>query len=325
MATQRSGAGDDGTDAVDPSFTLLGLDPAAERTYLTLARDGAQPPHSLDGSAVARLVELGLAEQVDGLVDARPPRGALEAFGERHRRVAVAAQEAAEVFGAVWHAERAGSAPVQIHTAPQVDRETRRLLDDAEVELCAFSLGPRGNRPVRAAPGVLDALARGVDVRVVYDQRVLADPRAVAVALECLEHGERGGVVADVPVNMVLSESRAALTLPYRHGDDLRTALVRDAGMVAALRAFFEGYWARSIPLGQAVGVSGGGDDPLAGLVWAPPLLQLLGMGLTDQSIARELRVSERTVGRRVTRLQQVLGAGSRFQLGAQAARRGLL
>ena len=162
-------------------------------------------------------------------------------------------------------------------------------------------------------------------MRVVYDQRVLADPRAVAVALECLEHGERGGVVADVPVNMVLSESRAALTLPYRHGDDLRTALVRDAGMVAALRAFFEGYWARSIPLGQAVGVSGGGDDPLAGLVWAPPLLQLHGMGLTDQSIARELRVSERTVGRRVTRLQQVLGAGSRFQLGAQAARRGLL
>ncbi|KGN31699.1 hypothetical protein N802_03310 [Knoellia sinensis KCTC 19936] len=41
--------------------------------------------------------------------------------------------------------------------------------------------------------------------------------------------------------------------------------------------------------------------------------------------MARELGVSERTVGRRVARLEERLGARSRFQLAAQAYRRGWL
>lgn len=54
-------------------------------------------------------------------------------------------------------------------------------------------------------------------------------------------------------------------------------------------------------------------------------LLVLLGAGLTDASIARELGVSERTVNRRIIALQDALAARSRFQLGVQAARRGWL
>lgn len=63
----------------------------------------------------------------------------------------------------------------------------------------------------------------------------------------------------------------------------------------------------------------------------APPtaetrrLLTCLSAGLTDESIARELGVSERTVGRRITRLQELLGARTRFQLGVQASRHGWL
>jgi DNA-binding NarL/FixJ family response regulator len=52
-------------------------------------------------------------------------------------------------------------------------------------------------------------------------------------------------------------------------------------------------------------------------------LLAYLNAGLTDEAIARELDVSERTVGRRISRLQDMLGVASRFQLGSQAARRG--
>ncbi|MFE7393699.1 response regulator transcription factor [Streptomyces sp. NPDC057582] len=54
-------------------------------------------------------------------------------------------------------------------------------------------------------------------------------------------------------------------------------------------------------------------------------LLTYLSGGLTDESIARELGVSERTVARRIARLQEVLGAQTRFQLGVQASRRGWL
>ncbi|MFE3902834.1 helix-turn-helix transcriptional regulator [Streptomyces sp. NPDC059153] len=54
-------------------------------------------------------------------------------------------------------------------------------------------------------------------------------------------------------------------------------------------------------------------------------LLSYLSAGLTDESIARELGVSYRTVTRRIARLQEMLGARTRFQLGVQAGRRGWL
>ncbi|NUS62020.1 MAG: AsnC family transcriptional regulator [Saccharothrix sp.] len=44
--------------------------------------------------------------------------------------------------------------------------------------------------------------------------------------------------------------------------------------------------------------------------------------GATDRAIARELGVSERTVHRRIARLQALLGAHSRFQLGVFVAAR---
>ena len=46
-------------------------------------------------------------------------------------------------------------------------------------------------------------------------------------------------------------------------------------------------------------------------------LLKLMATGATDRAIARELGISERTVHRRIARLQLRLGVQSRFQLGA--------
>lgn len=52
-------------------------------------------------------------------------------------------------------------------------------------------------------------------------------------------------------------------------------------------------------------------------------LLRLMGTGALDETIARELGLSARTLRRRITRLQRVLGARSRFQMGVVAAERG--
>jgi DNA-binding NarL/FixJ family response regulator len=53
--------------------------------------------------------------------------------------------------------------------------------------------------------------------------------------------------------------------------------------------------------------------------------LTYLSAGLTDESIAREFGVSERTIARRISRLQETLGAQTRFQLGVQASRQNWL
>ena len=52
-------------------------------------------------------------------------------------------------------------------------------------------------------------------------------------------------------------------------------------------------------------------------------LLALLGSGAKDETIARELGMSERTLRRRSADLLRRLGAANRFQAGAQAVRRG--
>ncbi|MER5267049.1 helix-turn-helix transcriptional regulator [Actinosynnema sp. NPDC002837] len=52
-------------------------------------------------------------------------------------------------------------------------------------------------------------------------------------------------------------------------------------------------------------------------------LLLLMRTGAIDEAIARELGVSPRTVHRRITRLQNLLGVRSRFQLGVIACERG--
>lgn len=54
-------------------------------------------------------------------------------------------------------------------------------------------------------------------------------------------------------------------------------------------------------------------------------LLGLLASGLKDEAIARQLGVHVHTARRRITALLARLGAGTRFQAGVQAGRRGWL
>lgn len=54
-------------------------------------------------------------------------------------------------------------------------------------------------------------------------------------------------------------------------------------------------------------------------------IITLMAAGLTDEAIARRLRLSRRTVVRRITALLDRLGATTRFQAGVQAANRGWL
>jgi DNA-binding NarL/FixJ family response regulator len=52
-------------------------------------------------------------------------------------------------------------------------------------------------------------------------------------------------------------------------------------------------------------------------------LLRLMRTGAIDETIAREMGISLRTLHRRITRLQDLLGVRSRFQLGVIACERG--
>lgn len=86
--------------------------------------------------------------------------------------------------------------------------------------------------------------------------------------------------------------------------------------MTEALQKLFELAWQQATPLGQPVT-----DGELTEGERA--LTRLLAAGMKDEAVARHLGVSLRTLRRRVSDLQERLGAASRFQLGVRAAQRG--
>ncbi|WP_379530737.1 helix-turn-helix transcriptional regulator [Nonomuraea purpurea] len=89
---------------------------------------------------------------------------------------------------------------------------------------------------------------------------------------------------------------------------------VRTSTVVGVLRAFFGELWGRAVPLpwGRR------GD----GMV---QVLRLAAQGMCDDSIARHLGVSVRTVRARFAEAIAELGAQSRFHAGVEATRRGWL
>jgi DNA-binding NarL/FixJ family response regulator len=93
---------------------------------------------------------------------------------------------------------------------------------------------------------------------------------------------------------------------------------VRAPALVALVRELFEQFWTRGAALPSTRPVPPTADD-------VRPVLELLQLGLKDETIARQLGVSLRTVRRRIAMVMDEVGATTRFQAGIEAARRGLI
>ncbi|MFJ6016341.1 LuxR C-terminal-related transcriptional regulator [Streptomyces sp. NPDC092952] len=315
----------------------LGLSAGAEAVYLTLVERGPQTPDELTGGpgpagvppgglwdAVAELSAIGLVSRVGGRLTAQPPRSVLEAVAERRARQARIAYESATALSRYWLDHTAGAGYVEVVDTSERRGEVQSWVHDGAVsQVRALSIGPvgGGERTPEVGPGTLDALGRGVAYRVVYSVDILQDPKALDVAHACVARGEQARVFPDVALNLLVCDDRFAVVsvaAPNRTGH--HSVVVQPSGLLDGLVGVFESYWQLAVPLpraGEAVTSEAGPEER--------QLLSCLSAGLTDESIAREFKVSERTVARRIARLQEMLGAKTRFQLGVQASRRGWL
>ncbi|MEU2134494.1 helix-turn-helix transcriptional regulator [Streptomyces sp. NPDC018352] len=317
----------------------LGLSAMAEAAYLALVEQGPQTLAELAGRAplagspreslrraVTELGDIGLVSGTDDRLTAQPPRAMLEAVAERRAREARIAYESATVLSRFWLDHTSGSNYVEVvdsshgHLAVQ-----ERIHDEAVAEVRGLSIGPvgRSDRVPEVSPGTLDALGRGIAYRVVYGAEILQDSKALAVAHECVDRGEQARVFPDVALNVLVCDDRFAVlgvTAPDRTGH--HSVVVQPSGLLDGLIGVFESYWRMAVPLPSAGEVFESGSGSMNE---HRQLLSYLSAGLTDESIARELGVSERIVARRIARLQEMLGARTRFQLGVQAGRRGWL
>lgn len=292
-----------------------GLSPEAEKLYLTLLRgDEAEP-----GEALTELERLGLVRS--GQV--RPPRSALAAIAAGHEVAAERARETAEVLAAAYAGRGADFVEV-LGDAAEVITAFEEMQSQAKTEIRALDPGSYLSPQPEASPAQPPAQARGVGYRVVYDSSLLQTQPGFASVQESIAVGEQARAFPGVPLKLVVADSdRALIAVPTVNGGDVVALLIHPSVLLSALIELFEAFWRMGVPITKSTmdGVDANEEPTFA----TRRLMALLSAGLTDESIARELGISERTVHRRVSRLQQLLGAQTRFQLGVQASRRGWL
>ena len=182
-----------------------------------------------------------------------------------------------------------------------------------QVELLVLDRPPYAQEVTEPNQGELDLLGRGVRCRGIYAPEAIEQPASLRVLQQSVEAGEEARVHPDLPLKLAISD-RAAALLPLTGEESTESALVIRASMLLeALVALFELLWASAVPLP---------DEPHPG--HDVELVALLAAGLKDETIARQLGISGRSLSRRTNKLMAELGARTRFQGGIQATRLGL-
>ncbi len=171
-------------------------------------------------------------------------------------------------------------------------------------------------RPLHA-----DALSRDVRVLMLLQDSARGDLATLGYARWLTERGGEVRTGVQVPPWMMIFDRRRAVVPSDPEDRSAGVMVTREHAVLAALYLIFRQTWDVAVPLGQDRPV-----DPSSGLTpMEKELLLLLAGGMTDESAAKRLGVSLRTIRRMMASLMERLDAASRFQAGLKAAQRGWL
>lgn len=145
--------------------------------------------------------------------------------------------------------------------------------------------------------------------RTIYPAAALDTPQGLQWLRSWAGVGEEQRLLPSVGSEFAVFGEAGAVGLA-RWGDlGSGYVLVRDPLLISTLTAYFDLAWSHAHAVPFAASLPGDAR-----------LLELLGMGLKDEAIARFLGIGLRTVRRRIAALMSVHGVDTRFQLGAALA-----
>ena len=190
-----------------------------------------------------------------------------------------------------------------------------RALHTAGSELCLQLCSSLDERRLMPHSLMVEAVARGVRLRVLHDQR-----GGNAAARQIAATGAEVRLAARIPSRMLIADRRVALVLPPPDATSHAPAIA--VGRSALLTALVEQY-----ELLWEISPRADGPAPARSRVTGrdAEILGLLASGLTDDAVAAQLGTSARTIRRRVAGLMRESAASTRFQAGVEAVRRGWL
>ncbi|WP_280316415.1 helix-turn-helix transcriptional regulator [Nocardia wallacei] len=281
-------------------------------------------------AALDRLCELQAAVRIDGngtvVWDAHAPEALSEAESRRRQadtaRMHAAAARLGETFRSVRRTVRGGGTIVAMYETRELVAEFEDLHRTARNNVRLVERGPyicdidRAERMFELKSARIDA---GVRYQTLYQDTVYQDPDRLRYALSTNAAGAQARTLPDPPLKVMIADGeRASLVL---HNDERRAdpmgLRIGPSPTLDLLVRTFDVLWSLAAP------ISVNPSEPLDERDRA--ILTLMGLGATDDTIARRLGMSRRTVVRRTASLLERLGASTRFQAGVQAMRRGWL
>jgi DNA-binding CsgD family transcriptional regulator len=313
----------------------VGVSAFDERVYQSILH---QPDAGADGWALMaratpaelreacdRLLALGLLQPPDSMGGLRAvdPRVAIRALIRRRETESELVAATAEEMATAYEAGLLREEPSRLIEVASGEGAIAARLEEmyarAEHEVCLFDTPPYLAPPAPQVDLQADLLKRGIVSRGIYAASALEDPNALSRAWNMVELGEQARVLPSVPLKLLVVDGRRALLpLTSSAAGGYCAVVVWHSAVTEALQKLFELAWQQATPLGRPAGNGELSEDEQA-------LTRLLAAGLKDEAVARHLGVSLRTLRRRVSDLQERLGAASRFQLGLRAAQRGWL
>lgn len=303
-------------DVTESVYRALLADPG--RTATELARAMGKSAKAIR-RAIAELEELGLVTRAPGrpvrLLAARPDT-TIDLLVARRRSELTTLQVNARALAAEMSGPRQPDELLEILVGQRaVGQRYRMLVRNCERELLVIDRPPYASPIEPTEEDVSARLSEHVAVRGLYAPESLELPDALETVKRAIEKGEQSRMHPKLPMKLAIADRSVAL-LPLVLEDMVESALVvRKCALLDALVVLFEMLWEQS----SAVLPAPVAQQPDLGL------LTLLAAGAKDETIARQLGISPRTVTRRVAELLDQLGARTRFHAGVLAARNGWL
>lgn len=259
--------------------------------------------------------------------DAHAPEALSEAEARRRRheidQMHAVAARLSETFRSVRRSPRGNGSVVPVYERLEMLADFEEMQTGARGSVKIIERGPYLSDPDRENQQYLikrSRLGEGIRYQTLYQDTIYQDADRLRHALSTNAGGAQARTLPEPPFKLIISDDeRASLVL---HADERRPdpmgLRLSDSPALRALVRTFDVLWSLAAPISVNPAADELDERDKA-------ILTLMGLGATDDTIARRLGMSRRTVVRRTARLLERLGASTRFQAGVQATRRGWL
>ncbi len=314
-------------------------DETAARVYLALVRqpepsraalrDEGFSPSETD-LALLLLQSRGLVDAVDADgIEVLPPDVAVPRYAAALEHQASSSRSAVQGLAHAYRLARAersgdlGGVGISILTTPtEVDRARFEVISRARRTRLEVFARVDGSQDLVLEQAAQLAQASIADRRAVFDSAFLDVTGGLEMLSRLLDSGVEVRISQRLPCSAVIVDDTALADVTNMDPSGFGSILIRHQPLVQVVRVLAEGIFEASSPLPS-------GPTEESSPSWLDErgrqILVLIAAGATDTVISRQVRVSQRTVERRLRVMMDELGATTRFQAGVQAAKRGLV